>query len=1536
MAIMFIRAEMISRGAGRSVVSAAAYRHRKKMVDERIGVAFAYKRRRSDLVHEELALPDQAPDWLLGAIDGRTVASASEVLWNAVEAFEKRVNAELARELIIALPEELTRAENIALVREFVRDNLTNKGMVVDWVYHERQGNPHIHLIMTLRPLTEDGFGPKTMVLVREHGQPRGGVGSDGPVENTVRRKWGGDRKTLKAWKIAWAETANRHLSLAGHDIQLDGRSYAERGLGGIAKTRVSIAKAVLIKKGTAMFLSPAELARRQEVVDRLLADPELLLKQISNERSTFDQSDIAKALHRHVDDSTHFANIHAKLLMSDELVVLKPQQLDPETGRMAEPAIFTTRDMLRVEFEMARSAEVLSKRVGFAAAEKHVAAAIRLVETRDPQLAFRLDGEQIGAIRHIVRDNGIAAVVGLAGTGKSTLLEAARIAWEKDGRRVVGAALAGKAAEGLEKNSGIRSRTLAAWEVSWGADRDSLGRGDVFVIDEAGLVSSRQMARVLKVVEDAGAKVVLVGDAMQLQPIQAGAAFRAIVERIGFAELAGVRRQHEDWARDASYLFAVGRVEAALDLYAAQGHITETNSKEEAIGRIVVDWTKARIDLLGATDSEDSAVRVRGDELLVLAHTNADVKRLNEAVRAVMVERGILHEQHVVMTERGKREFAVGDRIIFLENARFVEPRAGHLGPQHVKNGMLGTVRAITGRDAHTLLSVRLDNGRKVVFGEHSYRNIDYGYAATIHKSQGATVDRTFVLATGAMDRHLTYVAMTRHRERADLYAAKEDFVPRRDWEKLVRIDHAAGLSGELVAVGQARFRDDTDANLTPYADVNIEGGKKHRVWGVGLPAALEKGGVRVGDVVSLRKDGIERVMVKVPGIDTETGETRFEDRLVERNVWTAQRLEHAGSSSEFAGSQSHRPELFEPLVERLSRSGAKTVTLDYQNEASYLRHIDDFARRRGIVRLAEASAEVEEALSRQWARLVGRKERLDELWRRASVALGLAIERERRISYDEDRGMSQPAARKNVVGVPRYLMAPTMTFPQSLEEDARLAQMASREWKEREASLWSALNAIYRDPDQALIVLNRKILANDGEPRRIIEALARVPDQLGRLRGSEDPAHGGMPRHELHEAMAAVANLIPLARAHAEAFRVDAGYFERREQIRRSAMSVSVPALSENALVLLSEIDAGRMKGGEDAYKSAFSLAAENSAVMRELNQLGEALTARFGRSAFTSKPDIVAERSMIERMPPNLTSEQRGELVKLFELARHFAEVHQGERRNPSQVFATAIVSDDKIVLPMLSAVSEFRTPVEEEARHRALARSDHQRQRARLAESMTHVWRDPASAVETIEDLILKGISAKRIATAVRSDPTAYGALRGSGRTIDRLLAPGRERKDALQAIAKVDVHIKAFASSYAAAFDRERQAITEERRRMAIAIPGLSQSAQDELSRLTKATTLRSQDLDAAVHALDPQVRAEFAVISKALDARFGRNVIERGDERAANFISATQRQEFEVMREFLRVLQRAVRIGSQKIVEERNKRSINETHEIGN
>ncbi|WP_266064788.1 Ti-type conjugative transfer relaxase TraA [Brucella intermedia] len=1543
MAIMFVRAQVISRGAGRSVVSAAAYRHRTRMEEEQTGLSFRYEGGKAELVHEELALPGNTPAWLRTMIDGGTVAHASEVLWNAVDTFEKRADAQLARELIFALPEELSKAENIALVREFVQENLTSKGMVADWVYHDKDGNPHIHLMTTLRPLTDDGFGAKKVPVLGDDGEPLRVVTPDRPKGKIVYRVWAGDKETMKVWKIAWAETANKYLALAGHDIRLDGRSYAEQGLDGIAQQHLGPAKAALARKGQEMYFASAALARRQDMADRLADEPGLLLKQLSNERSTFDEREIAKALHRYIDDPTVFANVRAQLMASPDLVTLKPQQIDPDTGNASEAAVFTTRAMLRTEYDMAQSASALSRRSGFKVASGKVDDAISVVESRDPAKTFKLDVEQVDAVRHATGDAAIAAIVGLAGAGKSTLLDAARTAWEADGRRVIGAALAGKAAEGLEDNSGIRSRTIASWELAWADGKDRLQKGDVLVVDEAGMVSSEQLARVLKAVESAEAKVVLVGDPMQLQPIQAGATFRAIVERIGFAELIGIRRQKEQWARDASRLFARGKVEEALDAYAQHDRILEVETRDAAIERIVMDWGQAREDYRAKADNENRTLN--GSELLVLAQTNDDVRKLNEAIRTVMVGQGALNDARTFQTERGSREFAVGDRLIFLENARFFERRAEHLAVQHVKNGMLGTVVRTTSDRGDTLLTVRLDAGREVTFGQDTYRNVDHGYAATIHKSQGATVDRTLVLATGLMDQHLAYVAMSRHRDRADLYMAQEDFAPRQQWGGRPRVDHAAGVTGELVETGEAKFRpNDEDADDSPFADVKTDDGHVHRLWGVSLPKAIEDGGVGLGDTVTLRKDGVERVKVNVPVIDPETGKKTFEEREVERNVWTAKQIETADARQKRIEQESHRPELFRQLVERLSRSGAKTTTLDYESEAGYQAQIVDFARRRGMDHAAEIAAGMEEGVGRRLSWIGAQRDRVAELWQRASVALGFAIERERSVSYDDD-AVTRANVSVQTAGADssRYLLPPQEHFARSLENDARIEHLASARWKEREAILLSVLERVYRNPVAALEGLNERTSAFEVDPRRLGDEIARDPAMFGVMRGSVSLVDGQEARKERAGAIAAVAELATLVRSHAENFRRDQSLFENREHARRAAMSLSVPALSPHAAARLNEIEAVREKGGEGAYKTAFAYAAEERSLVQEVKAVGEALTARFGWSAFTDKADQYAQKHMADRMPEGMPREDQDRLAVLFAAVRRFNELqYLAEKRDPSRIVAPAAYDPARApemsappALPMLAAVTEFKTSVDDEARRRAAEVALYKQQRASFTDMARRVWRDPSATLATVEDLVTKGVDPDRIARAIANDSSAYGALRGSDRIMDRLLAPGKERKEAEQALETAVARVRLMGQAWRSAFDAEKTSVEADRNRMSVPVPGLSRRAEAELARLSAAIEKSSKDITPLVRSLDAAVRAEFAAVSKALDARFGPNAIARGDPSVVERVPVAQRRIFEAMQPKLKVLQQAVRADrAQEIVAERQLRALRQARGI--
>ncbi|MFA5970380.1 MAG: AAA family ATPase [Sphingomonas sp.] len=314
----------------------------------------------------------------------------------------------------------------------------------------------------------------------------------------------------------------------------------------------------------------------------------------------------------------------------------------------------------------------------------------------------------------------------------------------------VRGAALSGIAAENLEGGSGIASRTIASLEHAWARDYDRLTSRDVLVVDEAAMVGTRQLQRVLAEAASGGAKVVMVGDVQQLQAIEAGAAFRLLAERHGAAEISEVRRQSSEWMREATKAFANGGTGTALAAYSNAGMVHAAETRDAARTALIDRWDAER-------RAEPGASRI------ILTHMNKEVAMLNDAARARLAAHGALGADVAIRTERGPRQFADNDRILFLRNER-------DLG---VKNGTLGTVE----KAAPDALAVRLDDGRRITVDLKSYAHVDHGYAATVHKTQGMTVDRTHVLATPGLDAHASYVALSRHRQGTALHYGRDDF---------------------------------------------------------------------------------------------------------------------------------------------------------------------------------------------------------------------------------------------------------------------------------------------------------------------------------------------------------------------------------------------------------------------------------------------------------------------------------------------------------------------------------------------------------------------------------------------------------------------------------------------------------------------------------------------------------------------------------------------------------------------------------------
>ncbi|MGO7356778.1 Ti-type conjugative transfer relaxase TraA, partial [Rhizobium ruizarguesonis] len=609
----------------------------------------------------------------------------------------------------------------------------------------------------TTREVTETGLGDKTLLerenrwLLANHLAP--------------------SQLQLKDLRQAWEHLANTHLERAGLDIRIDNRSHLEAGITIEPTEHVGVHATQIDRQGGAVSrarISPQSAERNAETIRRR---PDEILKLITNEKSVFSRYDIARALHRTInDDAQTFQNAFAAVMASKTLVELKPESTGLR-GLNGE-ARYSTVEMVAIEGVIASNVMAMKTRQNHGVAKRNVDAAIaaqdRSIQAAGASPGQGLSAEQRQAIEHVTGPAQIAVVIGFAGAGKSTMLAAARQAWEAQGYRVHGAALAGKAAEGLEESSGISSRTLASWEYSWQADRSRLNARDVFVIDEGGMVGSRQLARFVDEVKRAGAKLVLVGDHEQLQAIGAGAPFRAIAEAVGHAQLSEVRRQKADWQKQASIDFASHRTAAGLSAYEARENLHLKTDRAETLKAIIADYVADR-----SANPNDTRI--------AMAHRRDDVRAINAGIRAQLQERGELAkgsnnpsgdkgEELSYQTNNGKRSFARGDRIVFLENDR-------DLG---VKNGMLGEVIAV----APDAIQVRLDGKaqtqdgqRQVTVPVNRYQSFDHGYATTIHKTQGATVDRSFVLASTTMDRHLTYVAMTRHREAVQLYAGLDAF---------------------------------------------------------------------------------------------------------------------------------------------------------------------------------------------------------------------------------------------------------------------------------------------------------------------------------------------------------------------------------------------------------------------------------------------------------------------------------------------------------------------------------------------------------------------------------------------------------------------------------------------------------------------------------------------------------------------------------------------------------------------------------------
>ncbi|GMU78779.1 MAG: hypothetical protein AMXMBFR46_15730 [Acidimicrobiia bacterium] len=384
-------------------------------------------------------------------------------------------------------------------------------------------------------------------------------------------------------------------------------------------------------------------------------------------------------------------------------------------------------------------------------------------IDTRHLALAWRtrpsISAEQAMAVKRVTgTDAPVAVIVGQAGTGKTFALDAAREAWHRTGLRVRGAALAAKAARELQAGSGIPSQTIALLLQNLDAGRDRLYRTDVLVLDEAGMVGTRQLHRLIEHTTLVGAKLVLVGDPKQLAEIEAGGLFASLARRLGHAELTENRRLTDRAQQATASALRDGHIDRALKRMEQSGSLTIGDNADRVHGLMAEDW------YLSHTTGRDT---------VMLALHRSDVADLNQRARVHLIANDHLGP---VILHSDDLELRVGDRVLALRNDRKIG----------IVNGTLGTVTGADGEAVHVETS---DGARLAIPADYvAAGHLTHGYAMTIHKSQGMTCDVALVLGDDTLHKEAGYTSITRGRERNHVYAVDTQEPAARPTEELRR----------------------------------------------------------------------------------------------------------------------------------------------------------------------------------------------------------------------------------------------------------------------------------------------------------------------------------------------------------------------------------------------------------------------------------------------------------------------------------------------------------------------------------------------------------------------------------------------------------------------------------------------------------------------------------------------------------------------------------------------------------------------------
>ena len=462
---------------------------------------------------------------------------------------------------------------------------------------------------------------------------------------------------------------------------------------------------------------SPAEVDRATLIVAVLSGDG------VTHDSATFDHGAVLRELCQRLPAGADLST--SELLRLTTHVVRQPDVLAvvSEEGRA-----FTTVDMLTTE----ERALTLAHRpdTSYLTIPRRTAAGIAL------RSGLRADQQRV-VLKLLSDGRAVEVITGPAGSGKTAALHTVTAQWQVAGVPVAGTAVAALTAHGLEQSTGAPAVSLA--RLLHNPDR-YVPQDGVLLVDEAGMIGTRQILQLLELTEQRHCKLVLVGDPAQLPEMEAGGLFAALCQHPDALQLEGHRRQQQAWERHALHTLRAGRTTEALELYDRYGRLHTAEDRDALNNDVVETYLAARQD---ATDPWQVAV---------LAARRADVTELNDLIRHQLIRTGQLGERSIeVDTPTGQCEYRTGDQVLVSRN-------------DHQHGLLNGTTATVTNLGRHSL-TLATTHGRTVQVDRTwlAQGDLAHGYAMTIHKSQGRTVHTALLVGDTALSAEAGYVGLSR-----------------------------------------------------------------------------------------------------------------------------------------------------------------------------------------------------------------------------------------------------------------------------------------------------------------------------------------------------------------------------------------------------------------------------------------------------------------------------------------------------------------------------------------------------------------------------------------------------------------------------------------------------------------------------------------------------------------------------------------------------------------------------------------------------